>query len=157
MELKPGIGIDNIVFGMSQFEIESILGRSDEQRDYQNDDFKYLCVFNKQKIHLSFYMLHKNKFGFLDTTNDKLTYNNLPIINSNIDFALNEIFIDLVTEWELKEFDTFTEYFSKEYWLNLHVEYGVITNVEMGVPFKNEDEFEWPELAKENAILKYWP
>lgn len=149
MELKPGIGIDNMIFGMDQSEIENILETPDEQRVHLNDDFKYQYVFNKQKIHLSFLLLHNGKFGYIDTTNEKLSFNNFPIINSNIDFALNEIFIDLITEWELEEFNTFSEYFSRKYWLNLHVEYGVITNVEMGVPFKNEDEFKWPVLEKE--------
>lgn len=46
--------------------------------------------------------------------------------------------------WEKEEYDSFNIYFLESDWLTLNVEYERVTDIELGVPFKNEDEYDWP-------------
>ncbi len=75
MELKLGIGIDNLIFGMEQSEIKSIIGEPDEQKSSEEDIFKFFYTYNQQKIHLSFYNLHADKFSYIKISNEELSYN----------------------------------------------------------------------------------
>jgi hypothetical protein len=43
----------------------------------------------------------------------------------------------------VEDYNSFVTYISEEYWLVLNVEYDEVTDIELGVPFKNDDEYDW--------------
>ena len=145
MKLKPKIGVDNLKFGMTKTDIVGILGMSNREKIDEDDDNLLLWEYLEQKIRLTFYKDEDDRFGYLRTINPNLDYNGHKILNSKIDFAKKEIFGQIISEWEIEEYDFLTTYFNKEYWLTLHVEYGIVTDFEIGVPFKNDDEYDWPD------------
>ena len=65
------------------------------------------------------------------------------ILNINSEVVINNIFSEL-KEWDKNEFDFLISYFNEKFWLNLNCEYGNVIDVEMGVPFKDEEEYNWP-------------
>jgi len=145
VELKPKIGVDNLKFGMTQKEIFEVLGSHDRKKVDQDDDEQLLLEYFSLKLRLTVYLNEKFRLGYIRTSNPDLTYNGLKIIGSNIEFAKKEIFGELIKDWEIEEYDFFNTHSNDEYWLTLDVEYGTDTNVELGVTFKNEVEYNWPD------------
>jgi len=47
-------------------------------------------------------------------------------------------------EWELEEYHSFSTHFNDKYWLTLHSEFESVTNLELGVPFENDEDYKWP-------------
>jgi hypothetical protein len=145
MELKPKIGIDNLKFGMTQNEILKILGKPDREKTDEDDDNSILWEYQAHQMLLTFYKNEENRFGYFRTINQKVTYNGQKIIFSKFQLAQKEIFGKIISKWEKSEYDFLTTYFNETYWLSLNVDYGMITEIQMGVPFKDEDEYAWPK------------
>ena len=51
MEIKIGIGLDNLIFGMSQDEVKSILGVPDKIND---EDYAIVFYYNSKMIKVKF-------------------------------------------------------------------------------------------------------
>jgi len=144
MELKPKIGIDNLKFGMSKKEILEILGEPD--REFQlddNGDNETVLEWKQKMLRLTFYKKENDRFGYLRTMNSNVSYNGQNILNREPDLVKEKVFSEL-KEWDKNEFDFLTMYFNEKYWLNLNCEYGIIIDLEMGVPFKNDKDYDWP-------------
>jgi len=145
MNLKPKIGIDNLKFGMSQKEIYEILGMPNRKRIDEDDENQLFLEFNDEKIRLTIYQDENKRLGYIRTINPNIEYNGHKIINSTLEYAQNEIFGEIIKEWEIDDYEFFTTYGNDEFWLTLNVEYGIIISLEIGVPFKNDEEYDWPK------------
>ena len=150
MELRPKIGIDNLTFGMTRLEVIEILGNPDRIIELEDDNNQLILEWNKKLLRLTFYKDENEKLGYLRTLNPKLKYNDQLIINSNTEFVKNEIFNEL-KEWEEDKYDFLTVHFNEKYWLSLNCEYGIVIDIEMGVPFRNDEEYDWAEIEKIKA------
>ncbi len=144
MELKPKIGVDNLKFGMKRTEVIEILNKPDRILTNQEDENELILEWNYLKLRMTFYQNENDRFGYLRTINPELKFNGKRIIGAQLEFVKKQIFAELIKDWEIDEYDFFTTYFNEQNWLTLHVEYGVVTEFEIGVPFKNEENFEWP-------------
>ena len=145
MNLKPKIGIDNLKFGMSQKEIYEILGMPNRKRIDEDDENQLFLEFNDEKIRLTIYQDENKRLGYIRTINPNIEYNGHKIINSTLEYAQNQIFGEIIKEWEIDDYEFFTTYGNDEFWLTLNVEYGIIISLEIGVPFKNDEEYDWPK------------
>jgi len=145
MEIKPEIGIGDLKFGMKLTDVKKILGNPDRERAEKDDEHRIIVVFNKHRLRLTFYENENNRLGYIITSNPNLTYNGNKIINSNIDFIKNEVFRNIISEWEIEDYESFISHFEEKYWLTLHSEFETVTTFELGVPFKNEEEYKWPK------------
>lgn len=145
MRLKPKIGIDKLKFGMTQKDIFEKLGSHDRKRVDEDDDEQVLLEFYKLQLRLTIYTDEKGRLGYMRTRNANLTFNGYKVIGATIEFAKKEIFGELIKDWEVEEYDFFFTHSNDEFWLTLDEEYGIVTNVEIGVPFKNEEEYNWPD------------
>jgi len=147
MELKPKIGIDNLTFGLNKLEVIKILGEPNRVFEMEDDDNELTLEWNEKKLRLTFYKNENEKFGYLRTSNTKLTYNGQSIINSNSQFAKEEIFYEF-QDWEKEEYDFLTVYFNENCWLSLNCEYGNVIDIEMGVTFKDDENYDWPNITQ---------
>ena len=145
MEIKPEIGIGELKFGMKLSDVEKILGKADSAEAEKDNEHRIIVIYNKQRLRLTFYENEDNRLGYIITSNPNLTYKGNKIINSNIDFIKNEVLEKIITEWEIENYDSFISHFEEKYWLTLHSEFETVTTFELGVPYKNEDEYKWPK------------
>jgi len=144
MELKPKIGIDNLKFGMTQKEVIEILGNPD--RIFHLDDHgdsETIFEWHEKLLRLTFYKDENDRLGYIRTMHPELNYKGNPIIRAKSELVMEQGFPE-VQEWEKDEFEFLTMYFNEAYWLSLNCEYGVVLDVEMGVPFKNDETYDWP-------------
>jgi hypothetical protein len=146
MEIKVGIGIDDIKFGNSIQEIESILGRPDAiKKDEEYGEFEPMYIYNSRKLSLTFYKNHNERLGYIRSSNSKLTINGSAFIGLPIHEALEIFKQQIGNDWELEEYDFWNQYFNEKNWIVLRVEYDLVTEIELGVPFINEEEYNWPK------------
>lgn len=144
MKLKPGIGIGDVKFGMTQEEVVKILGEPDRIRDDSEDENKLYLEYNEHKLRLTIYVDEEARLGYMMCSNPALTFNEEKIIDRKIEDAYNHVFSELVQNWLQEEYDTFYSYGDEEYWITLNVEYGRILALELGVPFNEDEEYQWP-------------
>lgn len=139
MKLNPKLGIDKLLFGMKQKDVETIYGKADKQ--FKDDDKNLILVYNSQKWRLTFYEDEDYRLGYIISSNTDLTLLDKKIIGRKVD----EVKQELVTysSWEQEDFDLAENHFNEENWIILQTEFGEIANVEIGAIINNKDEFDW--------------
>jgi hypothetical protein len=143
MEIKPKFGIGEFTFGMKEAAVIAKLGKPDKTMKDEEDEDQLIYQYNKHKLRLTFYLEHEGRLGYIRSANPKLTYQGKPVINVPIDQIKKDVLGKSITEWEIEDYDFFSTYFNEENWFILHVEYDEVTEIELGVTFKNEDEYDW--------------
>jgi hypothetical protein len=48
-------------------------------------------------------------------------------------------------DWVLEEYDFWNQYFNEKFWLILSFNYDTLSEIEMGVPFKDDEQYNWPK------------
>ena len=144
MKLKPNIGLENIKFGMFQKMIYQSLGMPDKITVDEDDADNIYLEYNKQRLRLTIYKNEDNRLGYLHSSSPDLVYNGLKIIDKEIEWVKKEVFGDLVKNWEIDDYDFWSTHGDDKSWITLNVEFGRVKSVEIGAPWKNEDEYDWP-------------
>ena len=144
MEIKPKIGIYNLQFGMFRKNVLEILGNPDRIMTDEYDENEQKLEWNKLKLRLTFQLDENDRLTYFVSKNPNLNYGGQKLIGIDTEIVKNKIFAELVSEWEIEEYDFFQTLFHEPSWLTLHSEFGEISEIEMGVPFKNENEYDWP-------------
>jgi len=145
MEIKPKIGFDNIKYGMYRKDIIEILGKPNRVITDEDDKFEERLEWNELKIRLTFQLDKNDKFTYLTSKNENMKFRGKQIIGMDINDAKNILFSKVITEWEIDNYQFFETHFNEHFWLTLHSEFGKVVEFEMGVPFKNENEYNWPK------------
>lgn len=138
MILNPKNGIDKLLFGMQQKDVEAIYGKPD--KDFKDDDENIIYLYNKEKLRLTFYEDESFKLGYIISSNPELLLLDKKIIGRNC--------IELKTElpfksWEVEDFDSTENHFNESNWLTLQSEFGQVIRVEIGAIINDNDELEW--------------
>ncbi len=108
------------------------------------DENEQKLEWNKLKLRLTFQIDENDRLTYIVSKNPKLNYGGQKLIGIDTEIVKNKIFAELATEWEVETYESFQTYFYEPYWLTLRSEFGEISEIEMGVPFKNENEYDWP-------------
>lgn len=138
MIVNPKNGMDKLLFGMKQKDVELIYGKPDNQ--FEDEDNNIILLYNALKIRLTFYEDEDFKLGYIITSNlDAMLLGN-KIIQKNV----HEIVASLPFKtWEEEAFDSTINHFNESNWLTLQSEYNEIIRVEIGANINDNDEFEW--------------
>lgn len=131
-------GIDQLLFGMKQKDVEALYGKPSKQ--FNDDDGNIIYLYNDQKLRLTFYEDEDFRLGYIITSNAEATVLNQKVIGKNIE----QIKADLpFTTWEVEEFDSTENHFNESNWLILQAEFNTIIRAEVGAIIKDNDEFDW--------------
>jgi hypothetical protein len=138
MILNPKNGIDKLLFGMQQKDVEAIYGKPD--KEFKDDDENIIYLYNSEKFRLTFYEDENYKLGYIISSNPELLLLDKKIIGKNC--------IELKTElpfksWEVEDFDSTENHFNESNWLTFQSEFGVVIRVEIGAIINDNDELEW--------------
>jgi len=144
MEVRPKIGIDNLKFGMTRNEVIKILGKADKEIIDPNDKDHLILEWTNKLIRLVFYQHHNDRFAYFRTKNPEISFKEKKIIGRNVEIVKQDVFGTLISEWEIEDYTAFETHFDENYWINLDVEYGIVNGFELGVSFKDNDEYDWP-------------
>ena len=146
MIIKPGIGIDQLKFGMSQNEVIQLLGEPTRILvDNGDKDKNPVFQYNLLRLRLSFYREDDIRLGYIRTTNPRAQFQHNEIIGTPIEDAI-KAFGHPKSSWEEDLYFSFNSYFNETIWTVLHEEYGLVTNIELGYLFDKKGENPiWPE------------
>ena len=131
-------GIDKLLFGMEQKDVEALYGKPDKQ--YKDEDGNEICLYNQQKWSLTFYEDEDFRLGYIICSYPEVTILNQQVIGKNIE----EVKSDLpFKSWTKEDFDTTENHFNESNWLILQSEFNDVLRVEIGAIINDNDEFDW--------------
>lgn len=112
MEIKIGIGIDKVKFGMERSEVLQILGEPSEKELFSysedEDDLTEVWHYDDQEMSLSFDEADHWRLIMIAASDDTFTYNNQHLIGKSYEQVLNalkEMDIQNIEEEEVSEYD----------------------------------------------------
>src|SRR5690606_16815070 len=142
MEIKLKFGIDQLLFGMKQKDVEAIYGKPSTQYVDEEDNIVY--VYNQQKMRLTFYDEEEMRLGYIIAQHPELTLFGETFIGKPWIEVQTLLTTNKITRLEAEVIDGTENYFSEENWLFINVDYGQVYKVELGAVFKEkEDDFDW--------------
>jgi hypothetical protein len=131
-------GVDKLLFGMKQIDVEKRYGKPNKQ--YKDDDENVIYLYNDLQLRLTFYQDEDFKLGYIISSNDNLSILDRKVIGENV----NELKESLpFKNWENEEFDSTENHFNESNWLILQSEFDKVIRVEIGAIIKDNDEFDW--------------
>jgi hypothetical protein len=145
MTIKPGVGINDIKFGMSESQILDLIGKPTKiVIDEDDDDKNPVYQYNELKLRLTFYTEYNGKLGYIRVANPKIEINGNPIIGIQIEDVFKS-YQSSKENWNEENYFTFNSYFNEIKWTTLNVEYDVVTDIEFGYLFDKSGENPiWP-------------
>ena len=144
MNIKLKTGIDNLKFGMTRKEVINELGDPTNIMTDEDEENEIILEYFDKKFKLTFYQSENDRFGYFRSKNKELSFEGKRIINEPIKKVKNEIFKN-INEWEFDDYGSFQTFFNEENWMTLHVEYGEVYEIELGVTMDENDEYQWPK------------
>lgn len=138
MILNPKNGIDKLLFGMQQKDVEAIYGKPN--KEFKDDDENIIYLYNTEKLRLTFYEDESFKLGYIISSNPELLLIDKKVIGRNCTELKNEL---PFKSWEVEDFDSTENHFNESNWLTLQSEFGIVIRVEIGAIINDNDELEW--------------
>ena len=138
MIINPKNGIDALLFGMKQKEVEALYGKPNKQ--FNDEDGNVIYLYNTIKLRLTFYEDEAFRLGYMITSNPELTILDSKPIGRDIEVVKNEL---PFKSWEQEDFDSTENHFNESNWLILQSEFGLVVKVEIGAIINDKDEFDW--------------
>lgn len=145
MEIKLKFGIDKLLFGMKQKDVEAIYGKPNSQ--YEDDEDNIVYVYNDLKMRLTFYEEEEMRLGYITSTNPNLKLFSEVIIDKKWDEVKQLLAANKLIKFEVEVVDGTENYFFEDNWLFVNVDYAEVVKIEMGAVFTNDDEFDWKYKA----------
>jgi len=131
-------GVDKLLFGMKQKDVESLYGKPTKQ--YKDEDGNVICLYNQQKLSLTFYEDEDFRLGYIICSHPDTSILDKKVIGRNIEVVKNEL---PFKSWTKEDFDTTENHFNESNWLILQSEYNDVIRVEIGAIINDKDEFDW--------------
>ena len=146
MQIRTGIGINDVKFGLTENEVLDLIGQPTLiQIDEEDEDKNRVYQYDKLKMKLTFYNKYDGKLGYVRTANPEIKINGQPVIGMEIDKAIKAFGLKK-SEWNKEHYFTFNSYFNEGIWTTLNEEYGVVTDIEFGFLLDESGENPiWPK------------
>ena len=141
MKINLKNGIDKLLFGMKQKDVEAIYGKPD--RNYKDEDENQILVYNKLKSRLTFYQEEDFRLGYIVASGTDLELFGNTIIGKKIADVKKDLAANAITKFTQEEFDTFENFFNEENWIIFQTEFEEVVKFEIGAIINSKDEFDW--------------
>lgn len=142
MKINTKIGIDQLIFGMQQKDVEKIYGNPDKQ--FEDDDQNIIYLYNDKKLRLTFYEDEDFRLGYIISSNPDLELFDQKIIGKPILAIQDLLQTKNFKPMEIESFDSVDNYFNESNWMIFQSEFGEVIRFEIGAVFNDkEDEFDW--------------
>jgi hypothetical protein len=142
MEVKLKFGIDQLLFGMKQKDVEAIYGKPSSQ--YVDDEDNIVYVYNEQKMRLTFYDEEAMRLGYIIAQHPNLILFGEIVIGKTWEEVKTLLATNKITKLETEIVEGTENYFSEDNWLFINADYGEVFKIELGAVFKEkDDDFEW--------------
>ena len=142
MDIKLKLGIDELVFGMKQGNVEAKYGNSD--RKFKDDEENSIHLYNNKKLRLTFYEEEDMRLGYIISSNPELELFSSKVIGKSWEEVKELAKKNGITSFEKESFDSVDNYFNEDNWIIFQVEFDEVIRVELGATINEKtDEFDW--------------
>lgn len=151
MKIKFGIGVEDILFGMTQEEIKSIWGEPNRINTEEKEQ-GIVYYFNSKMVKLKFDLDEDSKLSSIEVHNPKVK-----IFNRNVFLKTKEEIKSLLKSngyinFEYEDYEIFDTFFCEDIWATFEFEFDRLISIEFSPLYKNDDERIWPNReAYKNA------
>ncbi|MEP1444997.1 MAG: hypothetical protein ABJK37_02625 [Paraglaciecola sp.] len=135
MEIKLGIGLDGISFGVSQDYLKELIGEPDKI-DLDNDEFP-LLKYNK--LMCTFWMDENDRVHWIQSSNPLLFLQNTKVIGMEVIDILSKLASVFGYSHEFEDYGSMESYSFPEHELEIQSEYGIVTNICFGHYWKDDE------------------
>ncbi len=153
-EIKAGIGLDDIKFGMEKEEVQSILGDPNEidtHTDNEEEESKTESWhYDELELSISFEELDSMRLFSIAVSGENYEFKNKKLIGLSKQDLLKELealkIDDLQTEdWATEDHIKQELIFSENQSINFWMEDGELSEIQWGPLFEDEETIKWPE------------
>jgi len=144
IEIKIGIGLDNLIFGMSQEEVISTLGEPDKVNATEMDNV-IVYYFNNELIKTKFDEEEDLKLYSIEVHNPEVLLFNKKVINHTKGEIESLLVSNGYTKFIYEDYDTFDTIFCEEIWTTFAFGFNRLRNIEFSPLFKDAENILWPE------------
>jgi len=137
MKIYLNKGIDKVKFMMKPAKVKKLMGKPDKEIVDPDDENELTWEYTDQKLRLVFYLNENEELGYIRSSNANLSIGDFKVIDKKVEEVMQKVDPNTAM-WVKEDFFSFTTYFNEKYWLTLNVEYGRVTDIELGAPPKNE-------------------
>jgi hypothetical protein len=141
MIIKPTFGLDQLLFGMKQKDVEAIYGKASSS--FTDEEGNLIVLYNAMKARLTFYEEEDFRLGYIICSHPDVLLFEQKVIGASFADVKNMLTSKGYKTFEEEIFDCFINYFNEDFWTILQTEFGDVIKVEVGATVKNEDEFDW--------------
>ncbi len=141
MKINLKFGIDQLLFGMKQKDIEKIYGKAN--KNYKDEDDNLVLLYNNPKLRLTLYKDEDFRLGYIVASHPEVSISGIVLIGKDIAVLKNELTAIGIKNFTQDVIDTYDTYFNEQNWLILQSEFDEVVKIEIGAIINNEDEFEW--------------
>jgi hypothetical protein len=138
MMVNPKNGIDQLLFGMSQADVNSLYGKADNV--FLDEEENSIWVYNALQFRLTFYTDENFRLGYIITSNPAAEVLKHKVIGQEIQDVKSAL---PFKNWEVETFDTTENHFNESNWLILQAEFGRVIRLELGAIIKDDESFDW--------------
>lgn len=144
MEVKPGTGYGNFIFGMSQEEVVSIKGDADQINDINEESDQYIIYYYyDDQVKLYFDKDRNYRLYSIETFHKKAQYLNTEIIDIS-EKDLRTLLFRNKLKYDIEEYPSFNLFYIPSHQVYINVEIDKVRSVEAQPMFK-EKKVVWPK------------
>lgn len=145
MEIKIGIGLDSIRFGLLQPELIKILGQPDKINNEEREDHVVL-YFNNIMTKFYFNLDSQGKLCSIATINPEASLFGQSVIGLAKENIISLLQTNGVSSFDCEDYESFDTIFCEEIWSSFTFEFNRLREIEFSVLMDDSGNFEkWPE------------
>jgi hypothetical protein len=142
MDIHPGRGVGDLLFGLTESQLFDALGPPDRQ--YRTDSEVRRLQYYAHRLEFAIEPENGDRFGWVEVWNPSAIFTGRSVIGEQVLEVLPRFTQALAEEPEYGDYASFETYFFRRNWLELHVRFGRIECVNWGVLYDEADEPQWP-------------
>ncbi|MBU3003373.1 hypothetical protein [Paraglaciecola arctica] len=135
MEVKLGLGLDGISFGISQDSLKDMIGEPDKI-DVDHDE---LPLLQYNSLMCTFWMDKSDRLHWIQSANPLLTLQNTKVIGMEVLDIVAKLALVLGYSHEFEDYGATESYSFSEHELEIQSEYGIVTDVCFGHYWKDDE------------------
>lgn len=144
VEIKIGIGLDDLIFGMSQEEVKNILGKPDKVNDIEKNK-GIVYYFYNELIKTKFDEEEDLKLYSIEVHNPNVLMFNQKVINKTKEEIKRLLIDNGYAKLEYEDYETFETIFCEDIWATFEFELNRLRNIEFSPLFKDNENIIWPD------------
>jgi hypothetical protein len=142
MEIRPGKGVGQFHFGLTEPELVRALGPPDKR--YRTDSEALRLQYFGSRLEFSIEPDNGHRFAWIEVHSPDATLLGHRVVGEPIAAVLSLLSEALGEEPEHDDYGSFETFFYRHNWVELQVEFGRVVSVNCGVLYDEADQPLWP-------------